>query len=143
VELERETSLEYHGLLLCPLIILRHRSLREAFRNLIAPFHKSMYLISYSYFHSTIFFSLQRVKCKYSSFHIASGDLRNKMLSSLCKQSSARSNAQRILTRGFAKEIKFGVEGRAAMLKGVNTLADAVQVRHNQFKLVCIIATLY
>jgi hypothetical protein len=26
------------------------------------------------------------------------------------------------------KVIKFGVEGRAAMLKGVNTLADAVQV---------------
>jgi chaperonin GroEL len=31
-------------------------------------------------------------------------------------------------TRGFAKEIKFGIEGRAAMLKGVDTLADAVQV---------------
>jgi hypoxanthine-guanine phosphoribosyltransferase len=27
------------------------------------------------------------------------------------------------------KAIKFGVEGRAAMLKGVETLADAVQVR--------------
>ena len=26
------------------------------------------------------------------------------------------------------KEIKFGVEGRAAMLNGVNLLADAVQV---------------
>ena len=26
------------------------------------------------------------------------------------------------------KDIKFGVEGRAAMLKGVDTLADAVQV---------------
>ena len=26
------------------------------------------------------------------------------------------------------KEIKFGVEGRAAMLEGVNLLADAVQV---------------
>lgn len=26
------------------------------------------------------------------------------------------------------KEIKFGVEGRAAMLKGVELLADAVQV---------------
>ena len=32
-------------------------------------------------------------------------------------------------SRTFAKEIKFGVEGRAAMLKGVDTLADAVQVR--------------
>ena len=31
-------------------------------------------------------------------------------------------------TRTFAKEIKFGVEGRAAMLRGVDTLADAVQV---------------
>ena len=28
------------------------------------------------------------------------------------------------------KEIKFGVEGRAAMLRGVDLLADAVQVRY-------------
>lgn len=34
--------------------------------------------------------------------------------------------------RFMAKEIKFGVEGRAAMLKGVETLADAVQVRFGQ-----------
>lgn len=33
-------------------------------------------------------------------------------------------------TRFFgAKDIKFGVEGRAAMLRGVDLLADAVQVR--------------
>lgn len=31
--------------------------------------------------------------------------------------------------RGFAKEIKFGTEGRAAMMRGVDVLADAVQVR--------------
>jgi hypothetical protein len=31
--------------------------------------------------------------------------------------------------RLMSKEIRFGVEGRAAMLKGVDTLADAVQVR--------------
>merc|ERR1719253_966700 len=30
--------------------------------------------------------------------------------------------------RGMAKDIKFGVDGRAAMLRGVDTLADAVQV---------------
>ena len=30
--------------------------------------------------------------------------------------------------RGMAKDIKFGVDGRSAMLKGVETLADAVQV---------------
>jgi len=30
--------------------------------------------------------------------------------------------------RFMSKEIKFGVEGRAAMLKGVDLLADAVQV---------------
>lgn len=30
--------------------------------------------------------------------------------------------------RYMSKEIKFGVEGRNAMLVGVNTLADAVQV---------------
>lgn len=40
---------------------------------------------------------------------------------------STRSNVSR---RGIAtgKEIRFGVEGRAAMLKGVDLLADAVQV---------------
>ena len=37
--------------------------------------------------------------------------------------------ASRVVSRGFAKEIKFGVDGRNAMLAGVNTLADAVQVR--------------
>jgi len=31
--------------------------------------------------------------------------------------------------RLMSKEIKFGVEGRAAILKGVDLLADAVQVR--------------
>ena len=31
--------------------------------------------------------------------------------------------------RLMSKDIKFGVEGRNAMLEGVNTLADAVQVR--------------
>jgi len=29
----------------------------------------------------------------------------------------------------MSKEIRFGVEGRAAMLRGVDMLADAVQVR--------------
>lgn len=52
----------------------------------------------------------------------------NTMLSSVSKL-AARRSAPRVLSRGFAKEIKFGIEGRAAMLKGVNTLADAVQVR--------------
>ena len=31
-------------------------------------------------------------------------------------------------SRFMSKEIKFGVDGRAAMLNGVNLLADAVQV---------------
>ena len=39
-----------------------------------------------------------------------------------------RSNLLRSTVRGFAKEIKFGTEGRTAMLKGVEVLADAVQV---------------
>jgi chaperonin GroEL len=50
----------------------------------------------------------------------------------LLKQASRRSAATAVVMagrRGFAKEIKFGVEGRAAMLKGVDVLADAVQVR--------------
>ncbi|EJK53596.1 hypothetical protein THAOC_26936, partial [Thalassiosira oceanica] len=44
---------------------------------------------------------------------------------------SARSGLLSGQTRGMAggKEIRFGVEGRAAMLKGVDMLADAVQVR--------------
>ena len=44
-----------------------------------------------------------------------------------------RNVASKILgaTRTMAggKEIRFGVEGRAAMLRGVDLLADAVQVR--------------
>jgi hypothetical protein len=55
------------------------------------------------------------------------------MLSSALKESARLSRkaalSQGVLSRGFAKEIKFGVEGRAAMLRGVDTLADAVQVR--------------
>jgi hypothetical protein len=49
---------------------------------------------------------------------------------SLAVSRSSLKNASRTLggTRGFAKQIKFGVEGRAAMLKGVDMLADAVQV---------------
>jgi hypothetical protein len=56
------------------------------------------------------------------------------MLSSALKRSTLSSSrvtaaSRLVLSRGFAKEIKFGVEGRAAMLRGVDTLADAVQVR--------------
>jgi chaperonin GroEL len=50
----------------------------------------------------------------------------------LLKQASRRSAGVAVTAatrRGFAKEIKFGVEGRAAMLRGVDVLADAVQVR--------------
>ena len=50
------------------------------------------------------------------------------MLSATLRKTASRSVASRVISRGFAKEIKFGVEGRAAMLKGVETLADAVQV---------------
>jgi hypothetical protein len=37
----------------------------------------------------------------------------------------------RLISRGMAtgKDIKFGVDGRNAMLAGVDMLADAVQVR--------------
>jgi len=46
--------------------------------------------------------------------------------SKLASRANCRKNGS---IRSFAgKEIKFGVEGRAAMLKGVETLADAVQV---------------
>jgi len=51
-----------------------------------------------------------------------------KMLSTL--RNTTTRNSSRVLKRTLAsgKEIKFGVEGRAAMLKGVDMLADAVQV---------------
>lgn len=42
----------------------------------------------------------------------------------LCAQRSI----VRTLVRGFAKDIKFGPDGRAAMLQGVDVLADAVAV---------------
>ena len=42
---------------------------------------------------------------------------------------AARATSGHGSVRFMSKEIKFGVEGRAAMLKGVDTLADAVQVR--------------
>ena len=38
---------------------------------------------------------------------------------------TSSSGARRLMS---GKEIKFGVEGRAAILKGVDLLADAVQV---------------
>jgi hypothetical protein len=43
-----------------------------------------------------------------------------------------RAVQQQNVTRGMAtgKDLKFGVEGRAAMLAGVEKLADAVQVIH-------------
>lgn len=54
------------------------------------------------------------------------------MLQSFSKKSSITSRiaADAIgATRSMGgKQIKFGVDGRAAMLKGVNLLADAVQV---------------
>ena len=34
--------------------------------------------------------------------------------------------------RQMSKEIKFGVEGRAAMLRGVDLLANTVQVRQQE-----------
>jgi len=53
------------------------------------------------------------------------------MLQSAARRALVRNNAtSRIISRNFAagKDIKFGVEGRASMLKGVDLLADAVQV---------------
>ncbi len=61
------------------------------------------------------------------------------MLSSVSKV-VARRSASRVLSRGFAKEIKFGIEGRAAMLKGVDTLADAVQVRQLELRSIACFA---
>jgi len=68
-------------------------------------------------------------------FHFLTKKRSSKMLRAAVRKSGALAS-RRVLgssamgaTRAMSgKEIKFGVEGRAAMLKGVNTLADAVQV---------------
>ena len=40
----------------------------------------------------------------------------------------ARKGVQTAIVRSYSKDVKFGAEGRAAMLVGVNLLADAVSV---------------
>ena len=53
------------------------------------------------------------------------------MISSVGRIRSATRVASRAIgaTRSMSKELKFGVDGRAAMARGVDMLADAVQVR--------------
>merc|ERR1712216_893404 len=52
-----------------------------------------------------------------------------KMLAARASRITARaSSALKSQSRGFAKDIKFGVDARALMLQGVDKLADAVQV---------------
>lgn len=61
------------------------------------------------------------------------------MLSILAKKTGRAAVARTVISRGFAaKEIKFGIEGRAAMLKGVNTLADAVEVSFVLFSMLLL-----
>jgi hypothetical protein len=45
----------------------------------------------------------------------------------------SRKSNNGVALRHMSKQIKFGVEGLNAMLVGVNTLADAVQVCTNDF----------
>ena len=47
----------------------------------------------------------------------------------------SRKSNNGVALRHMSKQIKFGVDGRNAMLAGVNTLADAVQVCSNDFNL--------
>ena len=42
--------------------------------------------------------------------------------------STSLARAARLGIRGYSKDVKFGAESRAAMMAGVNTLADAVAV---------------
>lgn len=55
-------------------------------------------------------------------------------LSNAALRTTAKNASSKLLgsTRSMAggKEIRFGVEGRAAMLRGVDLMADAVQVRY-------------
>ena len=47
---------------------------------------------------------------------------------SLLKYTHATNRAQFMLSRHYAKDVKFGTEVRALMLQGVDVLADAVAV---------------
>jgi chaperonin GroEL len=58
----------------------------------------------------------------------ATAGMAARRLMGVSKNSISNSNAAIGATRFMSKEIKFGVDGRAAMLNGVNLLADAVQV---------------
>ena len=55
--------------------------------------------------------------------------LRQAVTKSVARQATTTGRSLLGGTRAMSKEIKFGVEGRAAMLNGVDLLADAVQVR--------------
>lgn len=49
--------------------------------------------------------------------------------SGVTKNAASKLLGGSVRTMASGKEIRFGVEGRAAMLRGVDLLADAVQVR--------------
>ena len=55
--------------------------------------------------------------------------LRSGLLKAASRAATRVNNNNGALRFMSAKEIKFGVDGRTAMLHGVETLADAVQVR--------------
>ena len=52
----------------------------------------------------------------------------SKVISMLTSLRHGARSSLRSQVRTFAKDVKFGVEARAAMLEGVERLADAVQV---------------
>jgi hypothetical protein len=54
--------------------------------------------------------------------------LRSSLSRAASRATGLSTNSHGALRFMSAKEIKFGVDGRTAMLKGVETLADAVQV---------------
>ncbi len=72
------------------------------------------------------------IDCVPSSFlqrNISIARMIRSTLSTFKPASRAVARANGAIRTMAGKEIKFGVEGRAAMLRGVNLLADAVQVR--------------
>ena len=94
----------------------------------IGSFHSSALA---QYYHTTYFSSSAFRKQLYSTM---STPLRRAAALATTTSTSAKNNVSAKLlgaTRTMAggKEIRFGVEGRAAMLRGVDLMADAVQVR--------------
>lgn len=100
------------------------RAVRLCLRHLMAQVSRSSRKIEAFAPHATAAISPHKSLSQYSYLHQQNFW---KMLRAAVQRSAPRATNGAI--RLMSKEIKFGVEGRAAMLRGVDLLANTVQVR--------------